>query len=147
VANGKSNSSVGSGNDLHDGSTRRVDVAEDYYSTTPKGTAPQGRTRRILVITHGGFIREMINVHVKGVDAKNNSKNCSITVMTGELDPLSGSPRWDIHRHNDVDHVRRILVVKMHATCSFLLALRSATFPHQPCDNLYRHLASIDNYN
>jgi broad specificity phosphatase PhoE len=114
VAKGNNNNnSICSSNDINIDSARGDDVAEDSYNTPPKGIAPQGRTRRILVITHGGLIRELINAHVKGVDAKNNSKNCSITVMTGELDSLSGSPRWDIHRLNDVDHVRRTLVLKI----------------------------------
>mmetsp|Transcript_17829 Transcript_17829/g.49372 ORF Transcript_17829/g.49372 Transcript_17829/m.49372 type:complete len:257 (+) Transcript_17829:518-1288(+) len=51
------------------------------------------RARRILVVTHGGTIREMINSHIPAARAKNSAPNCSLTIMRlVPCQPSSSSP-------------------------------------------------------
>ena len=37
---------------------------------------------KILVISHGGWIKEMINAHIPSVRALNNSKNCGLYILS-----------------------------------------------------------------
>jgi broad specificity phosphatase PhoE len=77
------------------------------YCTSPehKGRPFAGDcNRKILIITHGGFISEFMNLAVGGV--RNHAKNCSVFVLGCAHDHPKGNPQFSLIVSNDVSHVR-----------------------------------------
>ena len=97
-----------------------VSAAPSHADQQKPGTA-----LKVLVVSHGGWIKEMINSHVPGAGALNNSKNCGLYILstgtrTGNSNEAVGDvedaekrkPRdshnsilMHVHLYNDGSHV------------------------------------------
>ena len=66
----------------------------------------QGEPKRVLIITHGGFISEFLSSAVGGVP--NCAKNCSIFVLGCARDQPQSRAQFFLMTVNDVVHVRQI---------------------------------------
>jgi broad specificity phosphatase PhoE len=90
-------------------------ICDSSGRTTPVsvGYIPQSNIepepKRVLIITHGGFISEFLSSAVGGVP--NCAKNCSIFVLACARDHPQARAEFFLKTINDVSHVRNVFVV------------------------------------
>jgi len=89
-----------------------VDSLVDTKNSPGKGCVA-GDCKRILIITHGGFISEFLSLAVGGVP--NHAKNCSVFVLECCQDH-SETPKFCLKISNDVSHVRSFSSVSLPRT-------------------------------
>ena len=67
--------------------------------------------KRILIVTHGGFISEFLSSAVGGVP--NCAKNCSIFVLACARDHPRARTQFYLKTINEVAHVRTLATLKV----------------------------------
>lgn len=89
---------------------KSLSLSKPQSKTTTTTVSKTEPVKKILVVSHGGFIMELFNaigVRMKKQDPtfNNDAKNCSITVIKIALDK-SGREDIKILRRNDVNHLK-----------------------------------------
>jgi probable phosphoglycerate mutase len=97
------------------------------YCTSPEH-------KRILIITHGGFISEFLSLAVGGVP--NHAKNCSVFVLECSQDH-SETPQFCLKISNDVSHVRSFSSVSLPRPCRLECHYSYFRHSHATCTHVY----------
>ena len=84
----------------YDSSGRTTPVSVGY---TPGSINAPGEPKRVLIVTHGGFISEFLSSAVGGVP--NCAKNCSIFVLACARDHPQARAQFFLKTINEVSHV------------------------------------------
>jgi probable phosphoglycerate mutase len=99
------------GESWEDVSKRAQSFLREIFSRYCTSSEHKGRpfagdcNRKILIITHGGFISEFMNLAVGGIP--NHAKNCSLFVLAcAHHDHPKANPQFSLVVSNDVSHVR-----------------------------------------
>eukprot|EP00286_Rhodomonas_abbreviata_P021714 CAMPEP_0181301480 /NCGR_PEP_ID=MMETSP1101-20121128/7448_1 /TAXON_ID=46948 /ORGANISM="Rhodomonas abbreviata, Strain Caron Lab Isolate" /LENGTH=515 /DNA_ID=CAMNT_0023406791 /DNA_START=313 /DNA_END=1857 /DNA_ORIENTATION=- len=85
-------------------SSTHSEVVEADAAAADKTRADE--VKKILIITHGGFISEFLSAAVGGIG--NSSKNCSLSVLCIQMTHVKGPPKYWMRLINDVEHLANI---------------------------------------